>query len=126
VSGIRTVIVTTPAILRDLITRLTLGKVELDIIAELSDRRALSHQLSELRPDLVVIGLRAHESDALIHKLIMLIPTARFIVFAAAGRSARGFELRLFCTQLTDMPPAELVDFIRGAAPVDGGLDERI
>jgi chemotaxis response regulator CheB len=126
VSGIRTVIVTTPAILRDLITRLTLGKVELDIVAELSDRRALSHQLSELRPDLVVIGLRAHESDALIRKLIMLIPAARFIVFTAAGRSARGFELRLFCTQLTDMPTSELVDFIRGAASRDGGRDERI
>jgi hypothetical protein len=79
-----------------------------------------------LHPDLVVIGMRAHESDGLIRKLITLIPTARFIVFTAGGRSARGFELRLFCTQLTDMPPAELVDFIRGAAPMDGGLDERI
>ena len=125
-SGIRTVIVSTPAILRDLITRLTSGKVELDIIAEFGDRRALPHQLSELHPDLVVIGMRAHESDALIRKLIMLIPTARFVVFTAGGRSARGFELRLFCTQLTDMPPAELVDFIRGAAPMGGGRDEWI
>lgn len=125
-SGIRTLIVTTPAILRDLITRLTLGKVELDIVAELDDRRALSHQLMALRPDLVVIGLRAHESNALIRKLIMLIPTARFVVFTAGGRTARGFELRLFCTQLTDMPPAELVDFIRGATPPDGNRDERI
>lgn len=125
-SGIRTVIVTIPVMLRDLITRLTLGKVQLDIVAELGDRRALSHQLSELRPDLVVIGLRAHESDALIRKLIRLVPTARFIVFTAGGRTAQGFELRLFCTQLTDMPPAELVDFIRGAAPRDGGPDEPI
>jgi DNA-binding NarL/FixJ family response regulator len=126
VSGIRTVIVTTPAILRDLIEHLTLGKVELDIVAELADRRALSHQLGQLQPELVVIGLRANESDTLVRRLITLVPTARFIAFSDNGRNASGFELRFFQTDLSDVPPSGLVDFIRGCAPPGGPAGEGI
>jgi chemotaxis response regulator CheB len=112
VSGIRTVIVTTPAMLRDLIQQLAHKRVELDIVAEFAARHALARRLAKIRPDLVVIGLRDHEDETLIRNLLALIPTAKFIAFSAKGRGARGFELRLYQTDFNNVPPEGLVDFI--------------
>jgi hypothetical protein len=119
-SGIRTVIVTIPALLRDLIERLAWDRVELDIVAEFKVRRGLARQLAELRPGLVVIGLRANEADAVVRDLLALVPKARFIAFSANGRGANGFELRLYQTDLTDLPPDGLVDFMRGGSVIGG------
>ena len=125
-SGIRTVIVTTPALLRDLIESLARDSVELDIVAEFKARRALARQLAELRPGLVVIGLRANETDAVVHDLLAVVPKARFIAFSANGRGANGFELRLYETNLTDLPPDGLVDFMRGHGAFGGAARRRI
>jgi len=116
VSGIRTVVVTTPAMLRDMIKRLAVGRVDLEIIAEFKARHALARRLGKIRPDLVVIGLRGNENDAVIGNLLAVIPTAKIIAFPASGRAARGFELRLYHTDLGDAPPEGLVDFIRGCS----------
>jgi hypothetical protein len=89
VSGIRTVIVTTPAMLRDLIKRLALGRVDLEIVAEFTARHALARRLSKIRPDLLIIGLRGNEDDAVIRNLLAAIPTAKVIAFPASGRAAR-------------------------------------
>jgi len=115
-SGIRTVVVTTPAMLLDLIKRLALSRVDLDIVAEFKARHALGRRLGKIRPDLVVIGLRGNENDAVIRDLLEALPTAKFIAFAANGRAARGVELRLYHTDLGDAPPDKLVDFIRSCS----------
>jgi DNA-binding NarL/FixJ family response regulator len=125
-SGIRTVIVTTPAMLRDLIERLARDRVELDIVAEFKARRALARQLAELRPELVVIGMRANETDVVVRDLLAVVPKARFIAFSADGRSANGFELRLYGADLTNLPPGELVDFMRGCGGFDAVARGRI
>jgi DNA-binding NarL/FixJ family response regulator len=116
VSGIRTVIVTTPAMLRDLIKQLAGGRVDLEIVAEYRGRRGLPARLGKMRPDLVIIGLRRGEDDSVIRELLAMVPTAKFIVFFADGRTARGFELRLYDTDLASARPAELVEFIRRCA----------
>lgn len=109
-SGIRTVIVTTPAMLRDLIQQLADKRVELDIVAEFAARHALARRLAKIRPDLVVIGLRDDEDETLIRKLLTLIPTAKFIAFSARGRGAHGFELRLYQTDFNNVPLEGLID----------------
>ena len=115
-SGIRTVVVTMPAMLRDLIKRLALGRVELEIVGEFKARHALMRRLGKIRPDLVVIGLRRNEGDAVIRTLLGAIPTAKIIAFPASGRAASGFELRLYHTDLGDAPPEGLAEFIRGCS----------
>ena len=119
-SGIRTVIVTMPALLRDLIERLASDRVELDIVAEFKARRGLARRLAELQPGLVVIGLRANETDAIVRDLLAVVPKARFIAFSAKGHAANGFELRLYHTDLTDLPLDGLVDFMRGSGVIGG------
>ena len=115
-SGIRTVVVTTPAMLRDLIAHLALGRVELDMVDEFQARHALGRRLHRIRPDLVIIGLRRNEGDTVIHKLLVAVPTTKFIVFPANGRAPRGIELRLYHTELGDAPSEQLLGFIRSCS----------
>jgi DNA-binding NarL/FixJ family response regulator len=118
VAGIRTVMVTTPALLGDLIRRLAVGHVELDIVAELSGRRALAKQLQQLRPHLVIIGLRENETDALIRALLAQLPSSKFIALTSDGRSIVGYELRLNRISLSNSSPDDLIDFV-GAITAD-------
>jgi hypothetical protein len=107
--------VTTPAMLRDIIKALAVGRVELDVVAEFGARHALPRRLKTIQPDLVIIGLRRGEPDAVIQRLIMLVPAAKFIVFPGDGRTALGFELRLCQTDLSDSSPEAFSDFIRSS-----------
>jgi DNA-binding NarL/FixJ family response regulator len=108
--------VTTPALLGDLIKQLAKGRIDLDVIGEFGSRHALVRRLTTLRPDLVVIGLRRNESEAVIHRLLELVPTAKVVALSYSGRSPLGFELRLHRQDFADAYPGELFDFIRGCA----------
>jgi hypothetical protein len=105
--------VTTPAMLSDLIKGLALGRVELDVVAELGTRQALARRLPALRPDLVVVGLRRSESDNIVITLLMRVPKAKFIVFSADGRTVIGYELQLQRATLSELSPDGFIGFIR-------------
>ncbi len=111
--------VTTPALLRDVIVQLMVKRVELDVVAELKVRRGLPGRLKILRPELVIFGLRRNETAAVIHALLREVPAAKFIALSSDGRSGVGFELRLYQTDLHDASPDVLSEFIksRGAGP---------
>jgi hypothetical protein len=109
--------VTTPALLSDVIGRLTVGHIELDLVGRLSGRRALIWRLNRLHPDLVIIGLRATEGEAFILSLLMELPHTKLIAILPDGRSMVGYELRLSHVELSALSPCELIDFIgRGLA----------
>lgn len=114
--GIRTVMVTTPTLLRDVIKQLMVNRVELDVVAELNVRRGLTRTLEAIRPDLVVIGLRSNESVSAIRALLTRIPATKFIALSGNGRSALGFELRLYRTDLGEASPDLLIEFISNCA----------
>jgi len=118
VAGIRTVTVTAPALLTDLIDRLAAGRIELDIVAQLDGRHALGRRLQQLHPDLVIIGLRRNETDRLARALLMWLPVRKCIALSHDGRSIVGYELQVHRVTLSDRSPEDVVDFI-GAAPID-------
>jgi DNA-binding NarL/FixJ family response regulator len=126
-TGIRTAMVTTPALLRDLIRQLMASRVELDVVAELTERRELPRRLEAIHPDLVIIGLRRSESTVLIHSLLLRVPAAKFITLSSDGRSALGFELRLYQTDLGDASADRLSEFVasRARASVPKSRDYR-
>jgi DNA-binding NarL/FixJ family response regulator len=111
VAAIRTVMVTTPAMLGDLIKRLAVGRVQLDVIAEVGGRRALKRRLHQLHPDLVVIGLHRSESIDAVTELLESLPKTKFIAVLPNGRIT-GYELQLRQTHLSDLSPEALIDFI--------------
>src|SRR5262245_8902603 len=108
--------VTVPGLLGDLIKRLAVGRIELDIVAHLNARRALSKRLQRLCPDLVIIGLRENETDTEIGALLAELPSSKFIALSSDGRSIMGYELRLSQIKLSDLSPEVLVNFIGGSA----------
>ena len=112
-AGIRTVMVTTPAMLSDLIKRLALGRVELDVVAELGGRQGLARRLRQLRPDLVVVGLRRSETGAVITALLPLLPKTKFIVLSQNGHCIVGYQLRFTRTRLADLSPEAFIRFIQ-------------
>lgn len=112
---IRTAMVTTPSMLRDLIRGMAIGRVELDVVAEFSTRHALARRLEAIAPDLIVIGLRRSETDAVVRRLLMLLPTAKFIAFSGNGRMTVGFELRVYQTDLSDVSPDSFIEFARSS-----------
>jgi DNA-binding NarL/FixJ family response regulator len=113
VARIRAVMVTTPAMLSDLIA--SLAPMRLDIVAELSDRRDLLANPRQLRPDLVVIGLAAVETDAAVRALQEGLPATKFLALSADGRSILGYLSGMRRVELTDAPPQALIDFLRGS-----------
>lgn len=115
---IRTVMVTTPAMLCGLITRLARGRVDLDVVATLKDRDGLVRNLQTLRPELVVIGLNVHETGAAIHPLLDLLPVTKFVALSADGRTIVGYQRYFAPMSLGDAPPQGLIDFLRRTAKV--------
>ena len=111
-AGIRTVMVTTPALFGDLIKRLAIGRVDLDIVAELAARRALLPQLRLHRPRLVIIGLHEGETDALVQTLLTELPSSKIIALSHDGRSITGYAMRTSRVPLSDLSPDELINFI--------------
>jgi DNA-binding NarL/FixJ family response regulator len=109
---------TTPALLRDVIKQLMASGVELDVVAELTERRELPRRLEAIRSDLVIIGLRRSESVVLIHSLLLRVPAAKFIALSSDGRSALGFELRLYQTDLGDTSADRLSEFVTSRVSV--------
>jgi hypothetical protein len=105
--------VTTPALLGDIIKQLAKGRIDLDVIGEFRTRHVLAQRLMTLRPDLVVFGLRRNESEAIIHNLLELVPKAKFVALSDDKRSPLGFELRLYRQDFADAAPDDLLDFIR-------------
>jgi DNA-binding NarL/FixJ family response regulator len=110
VARIRAVTVTTPAMLSDLIANL--APMHLDIVAELGDRRDLLGNLRQLRPDLVVIGLAAMETDAAVRALHEALPNTKFLALSADGRRVFGYGGTAHLVELADASPQDLIDFL--------------
>jgi hypothetical protein len=115
VAGVRTVMVTLPAMMGDLIKRLAIGRIQLDVISEIKDRRTLAQRLAALRPALIVIGVEDADPDAEVRSLIRRLPASRFIAIASDGRMT-GYELRVRRTDLSDLSPDGLIGFIQGSS----------
>jgi hypothetical protein len=93
---IRAVIVTVPAMLNDLIA--SLARTRIDMVAELGDRDGLLANLQRLRPDLVVIGLGATESDAAVRASQQGLPATKFLALSADGRSVVGYRAAMIAS----------------------------
>jgi DNA-binding NarL/FixJ family response regulator len=116
VAGIRAVMVTTPAMLRDLIRQLAEGRIDLEIVAELDTRKDLVRRLKALRPALVVIGFARNEGEGFVRALLKRLPALRIIALGPDNRMT-GYEFQLRRSRLDDRSPDGLISFIRAPSP---------
>jgi hypothetical protein len=98
--------------LGDLIKLLAVGRVDLEIVAEIDTRKGLARRLKALRPDLVVIGIAQNEGDGSVGALLKHLPTAKIIALGPNGRMT-GYEFCVRRSKLSNRSPEGLISFIR-------------
>jgi DNA-binding NarL/FixJ family response regulator len=113
----RAIIVTVPTFLRDIITTLAEDRLPLNIVADLDRRVDLAAALESLLPDLVVVGLRAGETDDVGRDILSRIPTARVIAISDGGRNAYVHEMCACRTVLLDVSAEALAAAIVAPLP---------
>lgn len=114
----RAIIVTLPSLLRDIITTLAEASLPLSIVANLNLRGDIAAALELWAPDLVVVGLRAGETDDIGRDILSRIPTARVIAISHGGRNAYVHEMCTCRRVLLDVSAEALAAAI--AAPPAG------
>ena len=120
VEGIRTVTVTLPRMLIDIIAGVAADHAKLDVVACLGDRSEIEARFPALAPDLILIGLRVGESDAVAATALELVPSATVVAFSCDGRDAYVHDAHAPPAALLDVSPATLVNVIvasRQSAP---------
>ena len=91
---VRTVVVTMSPLLADIVLNFLKSGLAIDLIDVLEDREALAQRLADLRPDLVLLGLRETESDACARPVLASVPSARVLALAPNGQHAWLHEMR--------------------------------
>ena len=113
----RAIIVTLPTFLRDIITTLAEASLSLSIVANLHRRGDVATALELWAPDLVVIGLRAGETDDVGRDILSRIPSARVIAISDGGRNAYVHEMHACRTVLLDVSAEALATAIVAPPP---------
>jgi DNA-binding NarL/FixJ family response regulator len=116
VAVLRTAVVTIPPIFGDIIKALLADHFTLDVVGQFDGRAEAEKQLPLISPDLIIIGLRKGESDAIGRTLLAVAPLAKVIVLSNDGRNAYVHEMRAHRLVLADVSPRALIDAILGAA----------
>jgi len=112
----RLVTVTLPALVNDILAGTVSRSEQIKTVAVLRTRKSLLRRLAQLRPDVVVVGLRPGEDFTPTPAIFARVSSVRVITFSPDGRQITGFQLRPYVTDLTSATPKELVDFIASGA----------
>ena len=112
--GIRTALVTLSPLLSDIITQAVERDIELDVVARVEDRDSLEERLRLVVPELILIGLRAGETDAIATTVLAAAPEAKVIAFSTDCRYAYLHEMRPYQATIIDVTPAALAGAILG------------
>jgi DNA-binding NarL/FixJ family response regulator len=94
VAIVRTLVVTVPPLLADLVKTVLHPRLVLDVLGVEQSRDQALDRLRSLSPDLVLLGLDSGESDATGQTLLAALPSATVLVLAANGEHAWIYEMR--------------------------------
>jgi len=90
------------------------GQITLDVVARFDKRALLREKLPEIGPDLVLVGLRSHETDRIGRSLLKLLPIAKVIAISSDARQAYLHEMRAHRAAIIDVSTRALIEAIRG------------
>lgn len=118
-AAIRTVILTMPQLLSDLVATLAEDRVALNVIVRLESRLEIDARLTALAPDLILVGLHSGEVDDVAVMVRALAPAATVIALSSDGRTAFVHDHRRLRAVLSDVSPSSLVDVILASRTSD-------
>jgi hypothetical protein len=108
VTRIRTVTVTLPRMLGDLLVGAIAPEAELEVVGRFASRANLDRRLGALAPALVLIGLRRGEPDDVARGLLLSVPAARILAVTPDGRHAYLHRMRACRKALLEITPEGL------------------
>jgi DNA-binding NarL/FixJ family response regulator len=113
VTVIRTVVITLPMMIGDIVKELLIDDVELDIVGRFDSRERIEDMLRAVLPDLVLVGLSPGESGISTQSFLAVVPNAKVIAFSSDGRSAYVSQTGGSWTHLRDFGPDAITKVIR-------------
>jgi chemotaxis response regulator CheB len=115
------VFVTISPLLSDIITEVISQHVGLKIIAQFDERDTIFDRLPPLSTDLVVIGLRAGETDEIGALALKVVSAAKVIAISSDGRHAYLHQMRPHRALMFDFSPSELIAALLEPSSGSGG-----
>jgi DNA-binding NarL/FixJ family response regulator len=113
VAVIRTVAITLPMMISDIVKALLTDDVELDIVARFDSRELVEDQLRAVSPDLILVGLSPGEPGMTGLSFLTVVPDAKVIGFSSDGRSAYVSQRDASWTHLPDFSADAITKVIR-------------
>ena len=113
---LRIIVVDMPRLVRDLIERAIVAQPDMTLLAMLESPRQMVQAARAMRPDFVVIGLKAKALPSECRELMAEHPTVRLLGIEAVAGEAHLYELRPHREALGEVSPVDVVSVIRGAA----------
>jgi DNA-binding NarL/FixJ family response regulator len=113
VTVIRTVVITLPMMISDIVKELLIDDVELDIVGRFDNRERIEDKLRAVLPSLVLIGLGPGESGTSAQSFLAVVPNAKVIAFSSDGRSAYVSQTGGSWIHLRDFGPDAITGVIR-------------
>lgn len=109
----RVAIVTIPPLLADILREVLAGHLAIEIVAQIVRRTRLEQRLRAARPDIVLIGLRRGESDAVARSLLIALPAAKIIAFSGDVQHVWVHQMRPYRIELHDFSPEALIALLK-------------
>jgi len=113
VAVIRTVVITLPMLISDIVTQLLIDDVKLDIVGRFDSRELIEAELRAISPELVLVGLGPDEPGLTGLSFLAVVPAAKVIVFSSDGHSAYVSQSGASWTRLPDVGADAITSVIR-------------
>jgi DNA-binding NarL/FixJ family response regulator len=113
VGVIRTVVITLPMLISDIVNQLLIDDVKLDIVARLDSRELIEDMLRAVSPEFVLVGLGPDEPGVTGLSFLTAAPAAKVIAFSSDGHSAYVSQRGGSWTHLPDVSPDAITSVIR-------------
>jgi chemotaxis response regulator CheB len=97
----------------DIFREILSGEAAIEVVNEFRHRRRLEPRLSAIQPDLVLIGLRRHESDAIAAALLMDLPRTKIVAFSSDMQLAYVHQMRPHRTELLNVSKEMLLALLK-------------
>lgn len=105
----RAAIVSIPPLLADIVREILSNRKTIEFVACGGRRRGLDKRVSVLSPDIVLIGLRRGETDAIALAILNALPKATVVAISSDVRRASVHKMRPIRCELHDLSKEALI-----------------
>ena len=104
-----------PALLRDIVRETLASHSDLEILAEVAERREVLAAAERTRADIAIVGVTQSDRRSVVRELLAEHRRLRIIALTSDGRFGYVYHHDLHETAIAEISPRSLIAAIRGA-----------